>query len=61
MIPIRDWEVAVGKWCPPIVLLVVLLLLLPLRVAALLLIPADARFTWHPLHKIHNFLLFRKH
>ena len=55
MTPISEWHYKLNKWCPVIIVWLILLAMLPLRIIVCLLLPADSIYEWHPLHKIKAF------
>lgn len=59
MTPMRDWHLTLEKWCPLVIMLLLLGIALTIpRLLVLLLLPPDASREWHPLHKVHDFVVF---
>lgn len=49
-----------GKWCPSVVVILIIALLFPVRLLVLLCLPRDSSYAWHPLHKTRDFWDFKK-
>ena len=58
MIPVSEWNYSLDKWGPSILVLAIYVAIFPARVVVLLLLPADATYKWHPLHKVWQFWRF---
>jgi hypothetical protein len=46
-------------WCPAILVIAIFMIAFIPRIFLLSLLPLDAIFAWHPLHKIQKLLAFK--
>lgn len=58
MTPIREWHYKLDRWCPAVLVGVIMIMVFPLRALVCLLLPPGANHPKHPLYKIKDFWIF---